>query len=475
MPPEVIPAEKSLPRELQLPGRRVPEVAPSSIWLTARLRKLAVPLPEANTLAHRNYSDGNLACVEMPGGERRLFNPEMLLIKFAGSPLLAVVRVAAGLELEAVNQIATRSDVELVQPDFLQRRCYQPNDPLAVNQWPLDKIGAFAAWDYGSESTPVRVAIVDTPFQMDHPDLVANTDAGWDVVGNQPVTSSAGIDHSTMAAGLIAAGLNNGLGAAGLANCRVLPINTTGFESELCNAVYWAASNGVRVVNISWTGAGSDALNAAGHFFRIQARGVLVMSSENGTGEMTFTNQPDIWVVAMTDAADNQRCKYGVATDFAAPGWSVYATLANSSYGYATGTSYAAPMLAGVVARLMAINPALSPDDLHDILAGTARDLGDPGWDLWFGAGRIDFGAAAALAHSRLPRLSILGCTNNQMTIATGVAPGVACQLWRRSTTNDSSWSLVLNPQTTTNDNQLIFTVTLGSTSGELFRIALGQ
>jgi len=48
----------------------------------------------------------------------------------------------------------------------------------------------------------VRVAIVDTPFQMDHPDLVANTVAGWDAVANQPVTSGPGIDHSTLWGGM---------------------------------------------------------------------------------------------------------------------------------------------------------------------------------------------------------------------------------------------------------------------------------
>ncbi len=443
--------------------------------MTPRLREFALALPEANTLAQRNHADGNLACLAKPDGEHCWFNPEMLLVKFAGTPILSVVRVEPGLELEATNEIATRDDVEFVQPDILQRHCFQPNDELATNQWQLGKISAFAAWDYGVGSTPVRVAIVDAPFQMNHPDLAANTVAGWDMVANQPVTSSAGIDHSTLAAGLIAATLNNGLGVAGLANCKILPINTTGFESELCNAVYWAASNGVRVVNISWTGAGSDALNSAGNYFKTTARGMLVMSGENGTGEMTIPNQPDIWVVAMTDAADNQRCKYGVANDFAAPGWAVYSTLAGSGYGQATGTSYAAPILAGAIARLLAINPMLSPDDVRDILVTTARDLGDSGLDMWFGFGRIDFGAAAALAYSRLPQLSVLSYANSQMIIATGVKPGFACQVWRSSTTDGFQWALVTDPQFSTNDNQLTFTVPVASSRGEFYRVSIGQ
>ncbi len=453
----------------------MPLTAPREIWSAPELRAVAVPLPEADTLAHRNLENDKLACLEQPNGERSFFNPEMLLVKFVGQPLLSVVRVPAGLELEALAALNAREDVEFAEPDILQRRCFQPDDVLATNQWPLEKINSFQAWDYGVVASPVRVAIVDTPFQMNHPDLVANTVAGWDVVANQPVTNSAGIDHSTVAAGLIAAGLNNGLGIAGLANCKILPINTTGFESELCNAVYWAASNGVRVVSISWTGAGSDALNAAGHYFKTAARGMIVMSGENGTGEMAIPNQPDIWVVAMTDAADNQRCKYGVANDFAAPGWAVYSTRAGGGYGFATGTSYAAPILAGVVARLLTINPTLSPDDVQNILSSTAQDLGDPGWDLWFGAGRINFGAAAALAHSRRPRLAILSSTNQQLVIATGVEPGIACQLWRSPATNQFAWAWVADPQISTNADQLIFTVPMSSNGGEFYRVSVGQ
>lgn len=475
LPADVIAAESNRTLEFAIPGRRIPSLVPRRLWQSPQLVKLAVPLPEANTLAPQNYAAGHLACLERRTGERSFINPEMLLLKFGGQPLLTVVRVEAGLELEALNALAARDDVEFVQPDVLQRRCFQPDDPLVGNQWHHTQIGSFAAWDYSRTGSPVRVAIVDTPFQMDHPDLIANTMPGWDAVANQPVTASAGVDHSTMAAGLITATLNNASGVAGVANCKILPINVTGFESELCNAVYWAATNGVRVVNISWTGAGSAALNAAGNYLKTQSQGILVMSGENGTGDLGLPNQPDIWVVAMTDAADNQRCKYGVANDFAAPGWAVYSTLAGSRYGFGTGTSYAAPVLAGAVAQLLSINPVLSPDAVQDIIRSTARDFGDPGWDLWFGWGRIDVGAAAAEAFARLPRLQVLGMTPNQMTIATGVRAGFACQVWRGSITNFSEWTLVSPLQLATNNDELIATVPVNPGPGSLFRISVGQ
>lgn len=464
-----------LPDQIEIPGRRVPQLASQEIWLAPGLRQRAVALPEANTLAHRNYRTGRLAWREAANQKRSCFNPEMLLVKFRDTPLVSVVHVEPGVELEAARTISTRDDVEFAELDQLQRRCFQPNDTLVSNQWHHAKIGSFAAWDFGIGVSPVRVAIVDGPFQMDHPDLVARTVAGWDAVANQPITASPGINHSTLAAGLIAATLDNGVGVAGLANCQILPINTMGFESELCNAVYWAASNGVRVVNISWTGAGSDALNAAGNFLKTYAQGVLVMSGENGTGDMGLPNQPDIWVVAMTDEADNQRSRFGAAADFAAPGWAIYSTLAGNSYGFATGTSYAAPVVAGVVARLLTINPALTPDDVRDILVNTARDLGDPGWDLWFGWGRVDFGAAAGAAQARLPRLSILSCTNNLITIATGVPANLRCQLWRSTETSGLAWTLAADAQYGTNGDQWIVTASAASNQGAFFRVSLGQ
>jgi hypothetical protein len=81
--------------------------------------------------------------------------------------------------------------------------------------------------------------------------------------------------------------------------------------SEMCTALYWAATNGVRVVNTSWARVDSDALNAAGTFLRINARGILAMPGLKGPGFVDRPKQPDIWCISMADAADNQQLAYG--------------------------------------------------------------------------------------------------------------------------------------------------------------------
>ena len=64
--------------------------------------------------------------------------------------------------------------------------------------------------------------------------------------------------------------------------------------------------------------------------------------------------------------------------------------------------SFAAPLVCGVVAWILGLNPTLNPDEVIAILQSTAVDLGSPGWDPYFGWGRINFAAAAAAAAADL-------------------------------------------------------------------------
>lgn len=426
-----------------------------SEWLSPGLSRKVLDLAVADLSQAELKGVGTY---RLSNGAARSIRSGVILVQFTNQLHVGCLRVESRSEQDAVQTLRSRPDVRFAEPDVIQARASSSNDPYLSKQWHHAVIGSARAWDYGMAQSAVRVAIVDSPFQMDHPDLAANVLEGWDVVSNQAVRASAGIAHSTMCAGLVAAVLNNGVGVAGAANCRILPVSITGATSEMCQAVYWAADHGVRVVNISWTGADSDALNAAGAYLRTQARGLLFMAGGNGSGSLDYPNQPDIWCISMTDAADNPRSKYGAAIDFAAPGYAIFSTSIQSGYDSDSGTSYAAPILAGVAARLMTINPLLGPDDVIDILKATAVDLGNPGWDMWFGWGRVDFGAAAAMASARLPRIALATWSPSGVTLATGLSPGVNCQLWRSASLPPASWIAVPGAFATTNGSQLFMT-----------------
>ncbi len=419
----------------------------------ARILQDAVPLVYADTGYISSGGDVDHADSQF---QRKRYRRGLLLAKFKGRPLVDAVRVAPGDEEMGVRRMRMRPDVEFCELDTLQQRAFVPDDPLVAGQWHHAVLGSFSAWDVAPVLESVRIAIVDTPFQMDHPDLAANTDEGWDVVLGQPVFSGAGIAHSTLGAGLAAAVVNNATGVAGIAHSRLVPINIEGSLSDMYKAVIWAADHGVRVVNISWTGGDSDTLNAAANYLKEQARGVLVMAGGNSDVPAYATNQPAIFCVSMTDSADRMLSRSGLHVDFAAPGWSVFSTTTGASYGYGTGTSYAAPVFSGVVAQIMGINPLLSADEVIAILKQTAVDRGPAGWDEWYGWGRVDLFGAAAAAAVRLPHLTLVGLDHEGVHLAADYYPDCSYTLWAASSAAPPQWSPVIDALWSTNASRVL-------------------
>lgn len=442
-----------------IPSRRIPDLILYSDLAAGPLTNRAVPLPEANTLAHLNFQQRRFGRLQSASGNISLFNPEVVLVKFRGLAHVSALRVEPMREWEAVQALAARADVAFAVLDTFEQRQFSPDDPLIAMQWHHQVIGSYLAWNYNLGAPAVTVAIVDTPFQMDHPDLAANTVSGWDVDANAPVTSSAGIAHSTLCAGMAAAVIDNGVGVAGAANCRILPININGAISDMYSATVWAADHGVRVVNISWSGGTNPVLEVAGNYLKTNAAGILVMSAVDGSGLLDGPRQPDVYCISMTDAADQfQATMYGPYIAFSAPGCQIYSTTTSGGYGYGTGCSFAAPLFCGVAAWIMALNPTLAPDDVIAILQDTAADLGSPGWDPYFGWGRVNFAAAAAAAAATLPNISSIQWTNNQIVISANFRANLACSLWRSAQAANPVWRPVTNATALTNGNSIVLT-----------------
>jgi hypothetical protein len=457
---------------IEIPGRRIPALTTFSNLSAPDLAERSVPLPQANTLAHVHFQERRLGCMSVEHGFTAFFNPETVLVKFRSQPLVAALHVEPMREWDSVKALRRRADVEFAELDTFERRQFTPDDPQLASQWHHQVIGSFQAWNLSLGQQTVRVAIVDSPFQMNHPDLAPNTVNGWDVVANQPVTASAGIAHSTLCAGMAGAVINNGIGLAGAANCQILPININGAISEMYNATLWAATNGVRVVNISWSGGTNSVLEAAGLFLKTNASGILVMSAVDGTGLLDGPNQPDIYCVSMTDAADNfQLTMYGPYIDFAAPGYQIYSTTTGGGYASGTGCSFAAPLLAGVAAWMLGLNPTLGPGDVIEILTNTARDLGQPGWDEFYGWGRIDFGAAAAAAAATLPNIAAAQWNSGSFVVTASFRPGLNYSLWRSGQLAPSSWAQVNNVVLATNGGVIFLSDPAPSPAQAFYRV----
>lgn len=333
-----------------------------------------------------------------------------------------------------------------------------PNDPSYYQQWGLANDGTFslsparagadldmpAAWALSQGDTTVVVAVIDSGCKLDHPEVASrlwvnraeipnngldddndgyvDDRLGWDFAynDNRPADDYG---HGTNVTGIVGAQGNNGLGLAGVDwNCRLMVLKALnaqafGYYSWWASALYYAADHGAQVVNMSMGGdTPSSALQAAVSY--AAQRNVLVVASMGnfnssvpyypaaiaGVLAVGATNPNDARAVPFFWNATSGS-SYGPHISVVAPGNYIYGLdyQANTNYNtYWGGTSQAAPHVAGLAALLRARRPSLTRTQLRALIETTAADqVGNPaedvpGWDPYYGHGRVD--AAAALA-----------------------------------------------------------------------------
>jgi len=123
-----------------------------------------------------------------------------------------------------------------------------------------------------------------------------------------------------------------------------------------------------------------------------------------------------------------------------------------------TGTSYSTPLFCGVVAALFSINPTLGSDEAIDLLKSTAADLGQPGWDQYFGWGRINFASAAAAAEASRPTIASFQVSNGVAAVTVTNQPALSFTLWKSSTVGPTTWAMVTNAVLSTSGEFLTLT-----------------
>jgi serine protease len=317
------------------------------------------------------------------------------------------------------------------------------NDPLTAGQYSLDRMRVRDAWSLSKGGIGV-VAVLDTGVQAGHPDLQGRVLPGRDFINND--TNAADDNgHGTWVAGIISAKPNDGYGVAGISwTDRILPVKImnssgTGSTSALVNGILWAADNGATVINMSVGGfpysqAVQDAITYAWN------KGiVLVGAAGNNNREEKFypASMANVISVSATQRDDefSHWSSYGPSVDVSAPGSSVQTTnctasaCPNRSWGshtYISGTSFATPNVAGVVALIRARYPDWSPSQVVNRLYSTVDDLGYAGWDNRYGRGRVNAYRALGASVAASPRPSGDGLeTNNTLSGARTIGLGV--------------------------------------------------
>lgn len=291
-------------------------------------------------------------------------------------------------------------------PDFV------PDDPYFGVAWHHATIGSASAWDV-AQGDGVILASLDSGVDPAHPDLAPKMVAGYNFYDNNTNTSDV-YGHGTKVAGAAAAIGNNGIGVVGTSpNVKLMPIRVTGTDgwavtSYLASGITWAADHGARVASISFQVNDVSSISTAASYMRNKG-GLVVNAAGNGGTEDLSANSPSLIVVSATDSGDNRPSwsTYGAPVDIAAPGVGIYCTTNGGGYTTASGTSLSTPVVAGVVADMIAANPNLSAKQLESILYSTAVDLGAAGWDPYYGNGRVNAAAAVAAARAAVVSDSI--------------------------------------------------------------------
>jgi subtilisin family serine protease len=208
--------------------------------------------------------------------------------------------------------------------------------------------------------------------------------------------------HGTDTTGCAAANGNNGIGVTGVGwnlSHRMLRVtNSSGGGSSLAtlnHAARTAAESGDKVVNTSYSGVDNSTNKETATYIK-SLGGLSVWAAGNDGRRLTLNDRDadDIIVVGATDENDTKTSwsAYGPFVDVVAPGNNVYTTNRSSDVGYGanSGTSFAAPLTAGLLALIWSYNPSLTPNEVEAILKANCDDLGSAGKDDTYGYGRIN-------------------------------------------------------------------------------------
>jgi subtilisin family serine protease len=271
----------------------------------------------------------------------------------------------------------------------------------AYAQYGNDAVGAEPARSEVSAATlhGVVVAVLDTGVAA-HSELAASLVAGQNFTDpDAPLDTTDRQGHGTHVAGTIGADLASFVEGVA-AGVRIMPVKVlgddgSGYTDWAAEGIVWAADNGADVINMSLGGPGDDPVQAEAITYA-RSKGVTVIAAagnDNVSTPFYPAASPGVIGVAAVDQYRDRASfsNYGSYVDVAAPGVSILSTdFTGNGYSYKSGTSMAAPHVAGVVALMEAAAPALTPDQVEQALTASSADLGAPGRDDLFGHGQVD-------------------------------------------------------------------------------------
>lgn len=338
------------------------------------------------------------------------------------------VHVSPGSDIIALcNLLLADEEIAYAEPIYKEKLLYVPSDPQAVAdggaQDYLSVIQAYDAWDLSQGSEDIIIGVIDTGADLDHEDLAGNfyvneaeiingidddnngfidDRTGYDFADNDADPQSDGSGHGSRVGGLAAADTDNGVGIAGLGfRSKLAPLKaflttTTASEGNY-EAIIYAADNDYDVINLSW-----GSINTFSQFNQdiidyavLENDVVVVAAGGNSNSDVDFypAAYDHVLSVGATELNDTKSsfATYSNHIDVSAPGSAIYTTT-NDSYGNYWGSSFAAPIVAGVAGLIRAEFPDLNAEEVMERIRVTADDIDEmnPDYIGKLGKGRLN-------------------------------------------------------------------------------------
>jgi subtilisin family serine protease len=366
-----------------------------TLCAAAALALLAAPSATASTpLTRQVVSYGSLAALERSGAH---------VVRTLPALRTAVVETSRSVGARPVLRRALSVD----EPALAET--YQPGIAWEW-QWTASRMNEVPDWVLRA-AAGVKIAVVDSGADVTAPDLAAKAPSTWSVLSRSHRVRDR-LGHGTFVSSLAAGSVENGVGISGFGgDAKLLVVQAIGADGYITDvdeaaAIVYAVRHGARIVNLSI--GGSETSQVERRAIRWAARhGVLVVAAAgNGHDE---GNAPEYPAALLQPLGSNGRGGIGLAVgatsmegsrasfsnsgsylSLAAPGSNVFAAESADSqwpraqlpwvspgyYGWASGTSFASPEVAGAAALVWGANPRLSAPQVADVLKGSAAGAG---------------------------------------------------------------------------------------------------
>lgn len=309
--------------------------------------------------------------------------------------------------LLGIKKLEKRKEILSAEPNLIFQLSNVPNDSRISEQWGLGNANAYNSWDITQNANQVIVGVLDTGIDASHSDLTNNicrlrdhnlnttlhrdfiTDTEEGIPILEPTDPHG---HGTHVAGIIGAQGNNNIGVAGICwNVKLVSLRVANSRGEIntdavINAIYYAGSEAIPILNCSFTAENTSSLRiaiesyegllvcAAGNYGYDIDSEKIYPASYNYTniitvGAIDSNNQRSDWNENSGNASKKSESNYGEkSVDIYAPGTGILSTYPNNSYKENDGTSMATPFVTGTAALLLASNSYLTAEELKNAI-----------------------------------------------------------------------------------------------------------